>query len=448
MFFEVSVNLLNKKPSITDIYPPNGDSDRNSDAWLPMEKTKRVFFVTKLSNTPDLEMLTMPGVLLEEDIEDEMGEPIIVCCKEAKAGCKRGSLTAGLSPTERRLRELIQVGAYGAAINHTAALLALYGQGRGKQGHRTTHSPQSLQIWYIRIALLVKIKSFAVAQAEAQPFSQLEKPDIFYQYYPELYGNRTGSMASFNFRLLLAELPMICGKPKDSLRKLFCIWATIKRMLKNLKQGLCEDGSSSISDTDKTNSLKLWTIRESKVMYSIVNCSCSIKDYALAIEMLVHLCERDGAPKHVLLSALGRLHLQTGNISDAEVCFNESSHCGSNSVRGLVDKGLLAIAQNNYEEAYVCFQQANCLDPSNIMILNNMSVSLFHAGQTKEAIAVLESAISSKPVGGVHESLILNLCTLYDMQSSRGIMKKFALLRQMSKYSADAPTTILEKLYG
>lgn len=77
-----------------------------------------------------------------------------------------------------------------------------------------------------------------------------------------------------------------------------------------------------------------------------------------------------------------------------------------------------------------------------------MGVCLLYGGHLKEAIAVLESAVALNPVQALHESVLLNLCTLYDMESSKGRMKKFALLRQISHYQADAPTTILEKLYG
>lgn len=77
-----------------------------------------------------------------------------------------------------------------------------------------------------------------------------------------------------------------------------------------------------------------------------------------------------------------------------------------------------------------------------------MGVCLLYGGHLKEAIGVLESAIELNPVQGLNESLLLNLCILYDMESSKGRMKKFALLRQISKYQSDAPATILEKLYG
>lgn len=68
-----------------------------------------------------------------------------------------------------------------AAINLTSRLLTIYGQGRGRSGFQTKHSPHSLQLWFTRIALLVKTKAFNVAQAEAEPFGQLDKPDIYYQ---------------------------------------------------------------------------------------------------------------------------------------------------------------------------------------------------------------------------------------------------------------------------
>lgn len=77
-----------------------------------------------------------------------------------------------------------------------------------------------------------------------------------------------------------------------------------------------------------------------------------------------------------------------------------------------------------------------------------MAVCLLYGGHLKDAIAVLESAISMRPVQALHESLLLNLCTLYDMESAKGRLKKFALLRQIARYQADAPAQILEKLYG
>ncbi|KAF2883543.1 hypothetical protein ILUMI_22607 [Ignelater luminosus] len=431
------------------------EADRRRDAWIPSERTRQCLIAcaTAAPGTyfPERDFLTMPGVLLEEELTDTIGEAVTVYLGEAEATQRRILTAADVTQDERGLRELVQAGAYRAGINLTARLLTIYGQGRGRAGHPTKHSPHSLQLWFTRIALLVKIKNFSLAQAEAEPFGQLDKPDLFYQFYPEMYGGRPGSIASFSFRLLLAELPMHCGKANESLTKLFNILSVVRQMLTNLKNGLCEDGNpTEISESDRSDSIRLWFGREGRIMHSIVNCALAVKDYELAMDLLGQLCERDGAPRQALLSALGRLHLQLGDVAGAEVCFNEARELqgGDPSVRELVDRGLIAIAQNNFGDAYTSFQQASVLEPTNVMILNNMAVCLLYGGHLKDAIAVLESAITVSPVQALQESLLLNLCTLYDMESSKGRLKKFALLRQIARYQADAPAQILEKLYG
>lgn len=72
----------------------------------------------------------------------------------------------------------------------------------------------------------------------------------------------------------------------------------------------------------------------------------------------------------MLYSALGRLRLQIGDVAGAEYCFDEARSLKGNitDLREFVDRGLLAVAQNSFNEAYASFQQASNLDPSNIMV--------------------------------------------------------------------------------
>lgn len=104
-----------------------------------------------------------------------------MCLGEAEAAQRRALTASDVTQDERGLRELVEAGAYRAAINLTSRLLTIYGQGRGRLGHPSKHSPHSLQLWFTRIALLIKTKAYNVACAEAEPFGHLDKPDIFYQ---------------------------------------------------------------------------------------------------------------------------------------------------------------------------------------------------------------------------------------------------------------------------
>lgn len=64
-------------------------------------------------------------------------------------------------------------------------------------------------------------------------------------------------------------------------------------MLTNLKNGLCEDGNpTEISESDRSDSIRLWFGREGRIIHSIVNCALAVKDYELAMDLLGQLCER------------------------------------------------------------------------------------------------------------------------------------------------------------
>ncbi|XP_049764255.1 trafficking protein particle complex subunit 12 [Schistocerca cancellata] len=430
------------------------EADRRRDAWIPTEHTRKALIAAATSPpgtyAPDRELLTMPGVVLEDEMADTVLEMVTHYLGEAEAA-KRNVLTASdVTQDDRGLRELIQAGCFRAAVNLTGRLLTMYGQGAGRAGHPSKHTVHSIQLWFTRIALLVKLRSFSLAEVEAEPFGALDRPDMYFQFYPELYGGRIGSLAPFSFRLLLAELPQFLGKPQEALSRLHILLATVRKILRNLKIGLCEDGSpAELSITDRTESQKLWKAREARVLHSITNCAVYQKDYNLAVEVMELLLAEPtctGHHRRALQSALGRIFLQLGDVAGAERNFSiarelrqQSSGVSETSpdLRELIDRGLMAVAQNAFQEAYECFQKASGLDPDNIMLVNNMAVCLLYLGRLRDALMLMEGGVRANPARGLHESVLLNICTLYELQSSLCNQRKLGMLALLGRYKGD-----------
>lgn len=268
---------------------------------------------------------------------------------------------------------------------------------------------------------------------------------MYFTFYPDLYGSRPGSMASFSFRLLLAEIPMYCGKGKRAIDNLYAILATIKKILKNLENGLSEEGSGTakFNAEEKEDSMQLWRARRSRTLVSIVNCALSTKNYILATEVLEQLFSSNEWKKgqsEILSSAIGRIYLSLGDISAAETKFTiqTSKDPKAESIKELVDRGLMAVAQNSFQEALSCFKTASELDPSNIMLLNNIAVCLLYTGQLQAAVELMENMVTvQNPVKSLQEAVLLNMCTLYELHTTHSKQSKLHLLRQLNRYNGD-----------
>lgn len=421
-------------------------NDAHRDAWIPSEHTRKILRAVATSTTGtghlERENLTMPGLAVQGDMPDPIKNASIQLLGEDE-NIHRNVLTASdVTQDERGLRNLIQAGCYRAAINLSGRLLAIYAQGYGKINQPSKHTPHSLQLWYTRLSLLAKLKQLDVLENESKPFGDLDKPDMYFTFYPELYGTRPGSMASYAFRLLLAEIPSYYGKPKRALDNLYRLLATVNQIVANFHAGLSGEGMhTKISESDQRDAVRLWTARRSRVLISIVNCAVGTKNHVLAIEILQNLCalpDWTAEQAAVLRSAIGRVHLFLGDVSAAEKYLARDNREKTSSVRELVDSGLVAVAQNAFQEAYKCFQAASAMDPSNVMLINNMAVCLLYTGQLRAAVRLYESVVNRNPLRSLQEPILLNMCTSYELHTTHCKQTKLYLLRQLNRYKGDA----------
>lgn len=384
----------------------------------------------------------MPGLAVQDDMIDLTKEAVLHILGEDEFNTRNVLTASDVTQDERGLRNLIQAGCYRAAVNLTGRLLAVYGQGFGKINLPSKHTPHSLQLWFTRLSLLTKLRQTEILESESKPFGNLDRPDMYFIYYPELYGTRPGSMASFSFRLLLAEVPSYFGKSKQAIDNLYQVLAIVKRILKNLEAGLNGDGSQLKSDSKQEDALRLWNGRKCRTLISIVNCAMGMKNYVLASEILENLYSSMDWKKieaETLTSAIGRVHLILGDVTAAEKQFLITrDNPSSKVVRELVDRGLMAVAQNAFQEALNCFQNASALDPSNMMIHNNIAVCLLYTGKLEAAVLLMENAMTRNPLKFLEESVILNLCTLYELHTTHSKQPKLHLLRQINKFKGDS----------
>ncbi|XP_010590190.1 trafficking protein particle complex subunit 12 isoform X1 [Loxodonta africana] len=433
------------------------EMDRRNDAWLPSEATRNVLIsvATQQYSTVfiDKENLTMPGLKFD-NIQGDAVKDLMLRFLGEQAAAKRQVLNANsVEQSFVGLKQLINSKNWRAAVDLCGRLLTAHGQGYGKSGLPTSHTTDSLQLWFVRLALLVKLGLFQNAEMEFEPFGSLDQPDLYYEYYPHVYPGRRGSMVPFSMRILHAELQQYLGNPQESLDRLHRMKTICSKILTNLEQGLAEDGSmSNITQENRQASVQLWRSRLGRVLYSMANCLLMMKDYVLAVEAYhaVIKCYPEQEPQ--LLSGIGRIFLQIGDIKTAEKYFQDVEKLTQKldglqgKIMVLMNRAFLYLGQNNFAEAHRFFTEILRIEPTNAVANNNAAVCLLYLGKLKDSLRQLEAMVQQDPKHYLHESVLFNLTTMYELESSRSMQKKQSLLEAVAVKEGDSFNTQCLKL--
>uniref|UniRef100_A0A8I5YV38 Trafficking protein particle complex subunit 12 n=1 Tax=Pongo abelii TaxID=9601 RepID=A0A8I5YV38_PONAB len=395
------------------------EMDRRNDAWLPGEATRGVLRAVATQQRGavfvDKENLTMPGLRFD-NIQGDAVKDLMLRFLGEKAAAKRQVLNAdSVEQSFVGLKQLI--------------------------------------LWFVRLALLVKLGLFQNAEMEFEPFGNLDQPDLYYEYYPHVYPGRRGSMVPFSMRILHAELQQYLGNPQESLDRLHRVKTVCSKILANLEQGLAEDGGmSSVTQEGRQASVRLWRSRLGRVMYSMANCLLLMKDYVLAVEAYHSVIKYYPEQEPQLLSGIGRISLQIGDIKTAEKYFQDVEKVThkldglQGKIMVLMNRAFLHLGQNNFAEAHRFFTEILRMDPTNAVANNNAAVCLLYLGKLKDSLRQLEAMVQQDPRHYLHESVLFNLTTMYELESSRSMQKKQALLEAVASKEGDSFNTQCLKL--
>ncbi|KAM4043574.1 trafficking protein particle complex subunit 12 isoform 1-T2 [Anomaloglossus baeobatrachus] len=436
------------------------EMDRRNDAWLPSEDTRNILLsvATQQFNPVfiDKDKLTMPGLKFDNIQGDAVRELMLRFLGE-QAAMRRQVLTANsVEQTFLGLKQLLNSKNWRAAVDLSGRLLNAHGQGYGKSGQPTNHTTDSLQLWFLRLSLLVKLGLFQNAELEFEPFKNLDQPDLYYEYYPNVYPGRRGSMVPFSMRILHAELRQYLACPQETLDRLHSMKSICLKILDHLEKGFAEDGSMiTMTNNNRQASVQLWRSRLGRVMYSMANCLLMMKDYVLAVDAYHTVIKYYPEQEPQLLSGIGRIFLQIGDIKTAEKYFQNVENVIENLVNKddtqnkmvvLMNRAFLHLGQNNFSEAHKFFSEVLQLDPTNTVANNNAAVCLLYLGKLKDSLRHLEGLVQQDPKHYLHESVLFNLTTMYELESSRSMQKKQALLEAVAVKEGDSFNTQCLKL--
>ncbi|XP_052041974.1 trafficking protein particle complex subunit 12 [Apodemus sylvaticus] len=433
------------------------EMDRRNDAWLPSQATREVLMsvATQQYGTVfiDKENLTMPGLKFDNIQGDAVKDLMLRFLGETAAAKRQVFNASSVEQSFVGLKQLISCRNWRAAVDLCGRLLTAHGQGYGKSGLPTSHTTDSLQLWFVRLALLVKLGLFQNAEMEFEPFGNLDQPDLYYEYYPHVYPGRRGSMVPFSMRILHAELQQYLGNPQESLDRLHRVKTVCSKILANLEQGLAEDGGlSSVTQESRQASVQLWRSRLGRVLYSMANCLLLMKDYVLAVDAYLTVIKYYPEQEPQLLSGIGRILLQIGDIKTAEKYFQDVEKVTQKldglqgKIMVLMNRAFLYLGQNNFAEAHKFFTEILRMDPTNAVANNNAAVCLLYLGKLKDSLRQLEAMVQQDPKHYLHESVLFNLTTMYELESSRSMQKKQSLLEAVASKEGDSFNTQCLKL--
>ncbi|KAL3524742.1 hypothetical protein ACH5RR_013114 [Cinchona calisaya] len=260
---------------------------------------------------------------------------------------------------------------------------------------------------------LIKLRRFNDAHTELESHLEddddhpLNSPQYRYETYPHHYPNQQGSMAPFALRWLHAHLPSTIDKKQQSLDRFYTLLDLVRENRRTA------DGKSG----------NLWQKREVFVVNTIVSYHLSVKEFKVCVDLMRGLVNEKGFDVDaIMLSKFGYVQMQYGDLEGAKRTFREvEKMVGSGNenvgLRNLVsrNKALMYLVGKDYVSAVREYEECIERDGLDAVAINNKALCLMYLRDLSDSIKVLENALERVPTVALNETLVVNLCSMYEL---------------------------------
>ncbi|KAL3721673.1 hypothetical protein ACJRO7_034069 [Eucalyptus globulus] len=195
-------------------------------------------------------------------------------------------------------------------------------------------------------------------------------------------------MVPFCLRWLNCVIPIKLGSRQEGLDRFYALLDFVRGKLEERRN----KGSSSSDESVRAGRRR----REVLVMNGIVGNHLSYKEFSACLDLIRDMFRRGYSEDPVLVSRLGPREESWFNLVNR-----------NRALLSLVGKDHVS-AVREYEE---CIER----DDSDVVAINNLALCLMYLRDLLDSIKVLENAHGRVPAIAVNESLVVNLCSMYEL---------------------------------
>ncbi|RVX21095.1 Trafficking protein particle complex subunit 12 [Vitis vinifera] len=238
-------------------------------------------------------------------------------------------------------------------------------------------------------SILDKLRRYGDVSEELASLEDLDHSIYQYESHPDVYPGRSGSMIPFALRWIHAEIPLKLGKRQETLDRLYTL-------LDFARTRVDEKGSRG------------WGF--------LRMCGRGGR------QLLSGRCRDDPA----LVSKLGCIQLQIGDLEGAKASFELVEKMGKEERLGSLseiefknlvnrNKALVYLVGKDYVSAVREYEECIERDGSDVVAINNKALCLMYLRDLSDSIKVLENALERVPTIALNETLVVNLCSMYEL---------------------------------